>query len=98
MDIQRTMQFILEQQAQHAVEIQQLRERDAALSSKMETLTGSILKVVEVQTRQQDMIASLITGMSQLVDDQRETRQDINMLVKIVDQLVRRNGGQSSTL
>ena len=113
MDIERTMQFILEHQAQHAVEIQQLREqlreRDAAFSSKLEGLTGSILTVVGVQAKQQDMIGSLITGMNQLVDgqrqtrenqrelreDQRQTRENLNALIKIVDQLVRRNGGQS---
>ena len=89
MDVEKTMQFILEHQAQHAVEIQQLRERDAALTGKLEALTGkvegltgNVMKIAEIQSRQQDMIGDLIAAMSQLADgqqtvqdEQRQTRE-----------------------
>ena len=65
-----------------------------ALTSNVDALTGGVLKIVEVQTRQQDMIANLIAAMNQLADDQRQTQVNLNALIQVVDELVRRNGGR----
>ncbi len=92
MNVEQTIQFILEHQAQHAVEIQELREQ-------VKALTGSIMTIVQVQNGQQGMIGSLIAAMNELADNQkalqegqRTTRENLNALIKIVDELIRRDG------
>lgn len=99
MDPEKTIQFILEHQAQFAVQFQDL--------------TGVVHRVAELQAHQQEEIGDLyqqIGGLNQIVsrlaedqrglvqaqreltESQRHTDERFHALIKIVDDLVRRDG------
>ncbi len=116
MDVEKTMQFILEQQAQFWAGLQQTREANdaghAAFQSEQRRLGQHQSQLVETQARQQVMLNDLISVVGQLPAHQKtfaeqtaaaqqrteEKLQDVtnnlNALIKIVDDLVRRDGQQ----
>ena len=106
MDVEKTMQFILEQQAKHEVWLQEMREA-------FRHNDGMIRKLVEAQTRQLEILTShqaqidqLTKGTEELrksqlrtdeaikslVEQGRHTDERLNALIKVVDDLIRRNG------
>ncbi len=106
MDVEKTMQFILDQQAQFWASLQQMREAEAAAHAALET----------EQKRQQEVlggviavVAQLATGQQVLVEAQKRTEErvqelsarvqdvtdNMNALIKVVDDLVRRDGQRS---
>ena len=106
MDVERTMQFILEQQAKHEVWLQEMREA-------FRHNDGMIRKLVEAQTRQLEILTSHQAQIGQLTKSQlqtdksivslkelinalaeqgRHTDERLNALIKVVDDLIRRNG------
>lgn len=106
MDVERTMQFILDAQARHATALQ---EHDAILKQHAETLRRNEAQIATVT----DLIGRLAQAELRLVEDMRSLRQAqaeaaermkaadergralderLNILIDIVDKLVRRNG------
>ncbi len=76
-DRQRTMDFILEQQAQFAVNIERLREAQARTDAAVGALT------VQVQTiaRQQAHINEVVAVIA---DAQQHTDERLNVLIDVV--------------
>lgn|SRR5690348_13696737 len=99
MDVERTMQFILDAQARHATALQ---EHDAILKQHAETLRRNEAQIATVT----DLIGRLAQAELRLVEDMRTLRQAqadaaergralderLNILIDIVDKLIRRNG------
>ncbi len=106
MDVEKTVQFILDQQAAFASGLEQLRENQATFASGLEQLREqqatfatevrqNYLGLVEVQTRQQTMINQLIGTVGQLTEKVQDIADKLDALIKVVDDLVRRDGRPS---
>jgi cell division septum initiation protein DivIVA len=103
---QRQISFILEQQAQFAVGMEQLREAQTRAEGKWdrvwERTNGSINALLAVAEMQTQEIAGLAQGQAQLAEAQAntgrqmaETDERLNALISVVEQFIseRRNGG-----
>ena len=78
-EIQRTMQFLLNQQAKFAVDLERLSERDDRLSEKTERIADSMIVVTSV--------------LGQLITEGRTTSQRIDRLHDVFVQHLRRDHG-----
>ena len=106
MDVEKTMQFVLDQQAQLVVSVQKLGEAHAVLAADMQRLQGA-------QARQQEMIGQVVSivrdlaiahrdlaestdrRFRELADKVQDVTDNLNALIKIVDELIRRDGPRS---
>ncbi len=97
--IEARMTFIVEQQAQFAVDIQLLKERQAENARQIELNTDRIRQLVDVcmslarhgeETDQR--IRALGEETRALGKEIRELGKDLRALIDTVDKLVRRNG------
>ena len=100
-DFEKIMEFILEQQAKFAVDIQQLRESQARLEAAQERLQTAQERLEAAQERTDAMVRNLVDVCMSLPNhaerlDQAlsETADKLNGLIGIVDKLARRNGGE----
>lgn len=93
MDIERTLEFILEHHARFAVELDQLKDRHKELSASVERLNGAVEGLQAVAQAQQGQISRILGITEVLAESQRHTDERLNALIKVVDDLVRRNGG-----
>ena len=91
-EIQKRMEFISEQQAQFATDIQLLREAQAADSKRITSLTEALTTVVGVvgklsaaQERTDAKVAELADKVITLTDAQASTDERLNMLVGMVE-------------
>ena len=107
-EMQKLMQFILEQQAQFAVNIQKLEEaqaRSEAAHAKSEErigrLEGAIVGVVDLlgtltraQERTDAKVNELTEKVTQLTEAQKQTDERLNALINMVERYLtdRRNG------
>jgi hypothetical protein len=95
-EIQKRMEFIIEQQAQFAVDIQQLRETQAAdskimkekhnsLTEALTSVVGMIGKLSTVQERTDSNVAELAGQMITLAAVQASTDERLSMLIGMVE-------------
>ena len=93
---QRRMDFIVEQQAQFAVDIQQLKETQEAeaklwrekygdLTDALTTVVGMVGKLAEAQER-------TVEQLSELTSKQAETDDRLNALINVVERYFSGNG------
>jgi chromosome segregation ATPase len=89
---ERHMQFIVEQQAQFAVDIQQLKEAQAELTKKhnhlteaLTTVVGMVGKLAEAQDRSDKKLL-------ELTNKQAETDDRLNTLIGVVERYFSGNG------
>ena len=99
MDVEKTVQFILEMQAQHAIAIQKLDEqmashegRMAALETSVTTVTDLVGRLAHAEIRLVERMEQLAGQMGDLGESQAHTDQRLNAMIDIVDKLIRRNG------
>jgi DNA anti-recombination protein RmuC len=101
MDIERTMQFILEHQAAHAAAIAQHDEMLKELKEAMREQRDESREQQKLLHQTQDLLhetvktlrvlgESAIGAIERLTRAQDELRDDLNVLLKTVDGLVRR--------
>ena len=95
-EIQKRMEFIIEQQAQFATDIQLLREAQAAdfkimnekhnaLTEALTTVVGMIGKLSAAQERTDSKVAELADKVITLTDAQANTDERLNMLIGMVE-------------
>ncbi len=100
MDLERTMQFIVENQAAHAARMDALEQEDKRLSAKLDQLTSVVATVVlvqksfieEMRTYQQktdEQIRVLGEKIDALAERVNETTENVNALIKVVDGIIR---------
>jgi peptidoglycan hydrolase CwlO-like protein len=109
-EMQRKMEFIVNQQAQFAVDIQQLREAQNELTTKHSKLSDAVLTVVGIvgklsksQDRTDAQIKELVaaqdrteTRMNELAQSQAATDDRLNIFINVVERYISRNGGNGS--
>jgi chromosome segregation ATPase len=104
-EMQKTMQFIVEQQAQFAVDIQQLKESQARTEERVSQLTVNVSQMTEVVNR---LAGATLAGLKDtnakidaLVDAQirneeniEKTNEAVRNLTAVVDRHFRERNGQ----
>jgi len=104
MDMEKTMEFIIEQQARHATAIQQIDERMARAEGFIEANSGMIRQLVDVSMslarHAQDtdrFIRELREAQAQSHRELREAQahsdRPLDALIDVVEKLTRRDGG-----
>jgi uncharacterized coiled-coil DUF342 family protein len=95
-------EFIIQQQAQFASNIQKLEQRQAeawrhieANARQIEANTASIRQLVDVAISPANHGESLDQRLASLAERAEDTDKKLNALIDTVDKLVRRNGGAS---
>ena len=96
-DFEKIMEFILEQQAKFAVDIQQLRESQARLEAAQERTDGMVRNLVDVCMSLAHHVERLDQALSETAQTLSETADKLNGLIDIIDKLARRNGGPERT-
>ena len=106
-EVEQRIEFIIEQQAQFASDIQVLREIQAAdtkllkeqyrnLSDAVVATVGMIGKLAEVQGRTDQRVSELTEKVSELTDAQARTDERLNIFINVVEKYISRNGDDGS--
>lgn len=111
-EINRKIEFIINQQAQFAADLQSLREVQAADSAFMResyhTLTGAVTtlvnlvgKLAEAQERTELKLAEYAARtdakLAELAEAQARTDERLNIFINIVERYISRNGGKDGS-
>jgi septal ring factor EnvC (AmiA/AmiB activator) len=92
MDIEKTMQFILDTQARLEATASQHDERLTKLETSLARLETSVSTVTDLVGRLAQAEIRLVERMDRLAESQAHTDQRLGVLIDVVDKLVRRNG------
>jgi hypothetical protein len=100
MDVEKTIEFILGQQAQATVDMADLRATVKDLATENQVIARAVHKLIEVGQENLDAIAELRKQaeadrqrMQDIHEDVQRTTDNVNALIKVVDGLVRRKNG-----
>ena len=104
-EMQRTMEFIIEQQAKFATDIQklsesdkELREADERLRESQATLTAAVIRIAEIVEGTEKIAAERFRKtdelFAELAEAQKATDERLNVLINVVEKQLttRRNG------
>jgi uncharacterized membrane protein YccC len=101
MDVEKTMQFILEMQARHEATIQQILEAQGRHEAAMQQLDERLNRVSALSEANTARIGQLVDVCASLANHGeetdrrfRETDFKLNALIETVDKLIRHNGSQ----
>ncbi len=83
-EIQKTMEFILEQQAQFAANIQRLQEERVRDSSRIRRLEESFQLLVQLAQSTDTRLDALESNMAALAEAQTHTDRRLSALIDIV--------------
>jgi len=102
-ELNKKMEFIVEQQAQFTADIQAMREVQAANEKQMGTLSQALIAVVasigdlaQAQKRTDERIGLLTESIKLLAEAQSRTDERLNNLINIVERHISGNGGPHS--
>ena len=99
-EIGQRIEFIIEQQAQFASDIQLLRELQAAdtklLKEQYRNLSDAVVAVVGMVGRLAEAQARTDQKVSELTDAQAGTDQRLNIFLNVVEKYISRNGKNDS--
>jgi len=100
-EMNKRMEFIVEQQAQFAADIQVMREVQATqygrLSDALISVVGIVGNLAQAQTSTEGRITLLAQrteeGINQLVEAQARTEDRLNAFINVVERYISGNGG-----
>lgn len=98
-EVEKRIEFIIQQQAQFASDIQILREGQSHLTDALITVVGIVGKLAETQERSDARLAELAeaqqrtdASLAELAEAQGRTDNRLNVLIDVVEKFVSRNG------
>lgn len=103
-DMQKTMQFILEQQAQLAASMQKFDERQVNAEERTTVIEDVMVRLANIQVDQHrrmdehhNRMDEFEETMQKIAAIQKETTERLNILVNTVERYIseRRNGGSN---
>ncbi len=89
-EMSRKMEFIVEQQAHFAADIQILKERQERFQGQLEALSSAADTALETSTRTAEVVTTLATILSQA---QAESQRQIARLARLLESHVREGHG-----
>src|SRR5690242_18293122 len=89
---ERRMEFIIEQHAQFAIDIQKLQEAQTELTKKHNHLTEALTTVVGMVGRFQEAQGQLAEAQRDLSIKHGETDERLNSLINVVERYIGANG------
>ncbi len=92
MDIEKTMQFILDTQAHLEAVAAQHDERLTRLEASVASVTDLVGRLAQAELRLVERMNDLAKRVDDLAVSQAHSDQRLDALVNVVDKLVRRNG------
>jgi hypothetical protein len=109
MDVEKTIEFILQQQAQFSIDLGDLSRTVGRLANNVASLTQIVTTVVTVQEQMLRSQGALEGRVNRLIESQlatdarlrdtdgrlRNTDDRLNALISVVEKLVSRNGGKA---
>ena len=106
-EIGQRIEFIIEQQAQFASDVQMLRELQAAdakllkeqyrnLSDAVITVVGLVGRIAEAQERTDKRLAELAEGLARTDANVAELTERLNIFINVVEKYISRNGNNGS--
>lgn len=106
-EISKKIEFIIEQQAQFASDIQALREVQAADSALMKesfltlresyhTLTGAVTTIVSLVGKLAEAQERTDAKVAELAEAQARTDERLNVFIDVVERYISRNGKEGS--
>ncbi|HYN24090.1 MAG TPA: hypothetical protein VES69_03495 [Pyrinomonadaceae bacterium] len=99
-EISKKIEFIIEQQAQFASDIQALREVQAADSALMKesyhTLTGAVTTIVGLVGKLAQAQERTDAKVAELTEAQARTDERLNVFIDVVERYISRNGKEGS--
>lgn len=99
-EVEKRIEFIIQQQAQFASDIQILREGQSHLTDALMTVVGIVGKLAETQERSDARLAELAAHadekFAELAEAQARTDDRLNVLIDVVEKFVSRNGHSNS--
>ena len=98
MDVERTIEFILEQQARFSTQQDRFAEQQALLTKQVDVIAKATHVLIQSQQEVRDAINEDRQVMRELREDIRQVNDNVGALVKVVDELVRRGNGPSMSL
>lgn len=93
MEVEKTIQFILEMQARHEAVTQRNDEQIARNSEQIAKHDEQLATLADLVGRLAQAELRLVDRINDLRDAQAGTDDKLNALIGTVDKLVRRNGG-----
>jgi hypothetical protein len=90
MDVEKTMQFILETQARLEASASLREERITKPENSVYTLTDLVGRLAQAEIRLVEKMDQLAVRMDQLAEAQAHTEQRVDALINAVDALIRR--------
>ncbi len=94
-EMERTMQFILNQQAQISANVQRHDENLLVIETKLQGLQDVVLKLVDSHVLLVNSHKELADGLSRMQEAQTETQERLNAFIVFVEKYIAsRNGGQ----
>jgi hypothetical protein len=95
-EIGKKIEFIIEQQAQFAVDIQALREVQAVDSAFMresyQTLTGAVTTIISLVGKLAEAQERTEAKVAELAEAQTRTDERLNVFIDVVERYISRNG------
>src|SRR5919199_5036173 len=100
-EMQKKMEFIIEQQAQFAVNIQKLEEAQTNAEARMTRLEGAVVgivglidRIIKAQERTDENVAELAKQVLVIAEAQARTDERLNTLINVVERFIseHRNG------
>jgi hypothetical protein len=106
-EMNKKMEFIVEQQAQFAADIQVMREvqaqdakllkeQDRKLSDAVVTVVGLIGSLTQAQTSTDGRINVLADSFNRLAQAQARTEESLKILINVVERHISGNGGSAN--
>lgn len=83
-ELNQKMEFIVEQQAQFAVDIQLLKEAQATTNASIAQLTKDVLMLADAQSQMREVQSQM---QEQAEADRQEMRNGINQMISIAEEM-----------
>ena len=89
-DMQKTMQFILEQQAQFAVNLQKTEERVTRLEENLTEMARAQVEMARAQTHMNEVVAVM-------ADTHKHTEEKLEAFIGVLERYISSNRNGSAT-
>ena len=92
MDVEKTIEFILEQQAQLVVRLDRVEAHVEALAQRQDRTDAQVNALISGVGQQQGQITAILNILGTLAEAERRTQERLDALARLLEDLMRRGG------